>query len=196
VTGVTTIIDLGSGNLQSVVKMLTRIGYRSIISSDPSEILTSQRLILPGVGNFGNIMEELNKRGLVNPIRVLIEKQTPFLGICVGMQVLFENSEENPDIEGLAVLKGRGVRFQARKVPQIGWNRVIPQNSRHFPSGYAYFVNSYHVEPSNRAIVSAVSDYNGPFAAAIQIGNLWAVQFHPEKSGAYGQEVFEEWLKC
>lgn len=190
------IIDFGGGNLNSVRNALSYLGVRSTATSKASEIRNARRVILPGVGAFGYMMKSLEKKKLIAPIIEAIEQSKPFLGICLGMQALFEESEESPGVKGLSVFQGKVVRFRKGKVPQIGWNIVEAKNQSMLASGYAYFVNSYYPKPKDKSIISATSNYNGEFAAAIKRDNILALQFHPEKSGEYGLSIIREWLKC
>ncbi|MFH1850563.1 MAG: imidazole glycerol phosphate synthase subunit HisH [archaeon] len=189
-----TIIDYGAGNLASVANALKCIGAEYRIADRPDEV-NCDAIILPGVGAFGFMMESLRTKGLEMPIKNAIAGGTKFLGICLGMQVLFEGSEESPGVSGLGIFPGRVVRFRKGKVPQVGWNKVIPRKPM-FSEGYSYFVNSYYVVPGDEGIVAAVSDYYSEFVCAVQSGNVTAVQFHPEKSGDFGIEFLRRWLKC
>ena len=190
------IIDYGTGNLASVKNALNSIGAESKISSDPAEILAAERIIFPGVGSFGAMVKCLEQKGLGNAIQNAIAKQTPFLGICLGLQALFEQSEESPNAKGLGIFKGKVARFQKGKVPQVGWNKIQPAKSGLFEPDWFYFVNSYYAMPQDQSIISAQTDYFGEFASAIQCKNVVAVQFHPEKSGKAGLRFLDRWLKC
>jgi len=191
------IIDYGAGNIASVRNALQKLGIESKATCDPEEILAAERVILPGVGSFGFLMQSLRQKGLDEALLQSINKGTPFLGICLGMQALFECSEESPGIAGLGVFKGKVVRFQKGKVPQIGWNQVEPKKDGGLlERGYAYFVNSYYCAPSEPAIVAGATDYFGDFACAIQKENITAVQFHPEKSGDWGLDLLKRWAEC
>jgi glutamine amidotransferase len=190
------IINIGSGNVQSVANAFAALKIQAQITTDRSEMQTASRLVLPGVGNFGYVMEQLIKENLDSMILQWIKQGKPFLGICVGLQVLFEGSEESPDITGLEVITGQVIKFKANKIPQIGWNKVIPKNTDLLETGYAYFVNSYYSKPKERNIIIAESEYNSIFPAAIQFRNVTAVQFHPEKSGLYGLRFLKRWAKC
>lgn len=187
------IIDYGSGNINSVKKAFDYLGEDSIITSDSEEILNADKVVFPGVGSFGDVMKELEKRKLDVVIKKAVEMKKPFLGICVGLQVLFEESEESPSVKGLGIFKGKAVKFKQGKIPQIGWNEI---NSKSIGNGYVYFVNSYYVVPSDKGIVESTSDYYAKFTAAIKKDNILAVQFHPEKSGKFGLEILKKWLEC
>ncbi|HIH92152.1 TPA: imidazole glycerol phosphate synthase subunit HisH [Candidatus Woesearchaeota archaeon] len=190
------IVDYGAGNVNSVKNALDHLGVQSVIVTTPEELLKAKRIILPGVGAFGFMMDKLREKGLETPIKNAITAGTPLLGICVGIQVLFEESEENPGVRGLGIFRGKVLKFRKGKVPQIGWNRVHPPKEGIFMEGYAYFVNSYYVVPTNKKIIAATTDYHGKFASAVQSGNVTAVQFHLEKSGDFGLETLRRWLSC
>ena len=187
------ILDYGSGNVNSVKNALNYLGKGSIVTSDKNEILKADKVIFPGVGAFGDVMKELKKRKLDVIIKKVIEMKKPFLGICVGLQVLFEESEESPGIKGLGVFKGKILRFKQGKVPQIGWNKI---SSKSIGNGYAYFVNSYYAAPDDKNIIESTSDYYANFTAAVKNNNVFATQFHPEKSGKFGLEILRKWLEC
>ncbi len=187
------IIDYGAGNANSVKKAFDYLGENSIITSDPSQIIKADRVVFPGVGNFGDVMKELKKRKLDDAIKRVITLEKPFLGICVGLQVLFEESEENLEMKGLGIFKGKVIKFKQGKIPQIGWNKI---SSRTIGNGYAYFVNSYYVVPADKDIIESTSDYYISFVAAIKTGNILATQFHPEKSGKFGIGILKKWLVC
>ncbi len=196
-----TIVDYGSGNLRSVQKALEKCGAVATITSDPDAVATASRLILPGVGAFGDAMRALHDRGLVEPIRRYLREDRPFLGICMGLQLLFETGFEGGQHTGLGILPGDVVRFDipsGMKVPHMGWNTTRwdgdwrpSADGEHF-----YFVHSYHARPTDRSIVAAVTDYGGHFCAAVQRGNLYATQFHPEKSQAAGMRLLTSWLEA
>ena len=190
------IVDYEAGNLRSVANMLTFLNVPFIITSDKKEILSAKKIIFPGQGHFAQAMSNLERKGLVPVIKECCQKGIPFLGICIGLQILFENSEEAPNVNGLGIFQGEVKRFTKGKIPQIGWNKVIPtQNNIYISEGYFYYVNSYYVVPKNENIISAYTDYNGKFCAAVQKENITAVQFHPEKSAKAGLEFFNNWLK-
>ena len=190
------IIDYGAGNLKSVKNTLDYLNVECIITNSAKDIIQADRLILPGDGSFGYMMKNLKKLNLAIPIKNFIEQGKPFLGICLGLQGLFETSEESPGIEGLSIFKGKVVKFRRGKIPQIGWNKVIPNKKSIFKNEYMYFVNSYYVVPDDNSIISAITDYYGKFVSAIQFNNVTAMQFHPEKSGKEGIELIKRWLKC
>ncbi len=197
----TAIIDYDAGNIRSVEKALLALGEEAAVTDDPEKIAGADRVILPGVGAFGDAMRKIRERELAEVIRAAAEEK-PFLGICLGLQLLFEESEESPDTEGLGILKGRIRRFQegeGRKVPHMGWNSLaVRPGSRLFggiPDGsYVYFVHSYYLTACDSGIVAARSDYGGEFDAAVERGNLFACQFHPEKSGGVGLAILRNFI--
>lgn len=191
------IIDYDAGNLKSVQKALTLLGQPSVITRERKEILQADHVILPGVGAFGDAMKQLKKYELDRVTREVIEKQTPLLGICLGQQLLFEGSEENAGVEGLGLLKGSVVRFSAEhglKIPHIGWNSLELKNDgrlyREIAQGaYVYFVHSYYVKATDRSIVKATTTYGDVVDATVEQGNIFACQFHPEKSSTVGLSI-------
>ncbi len=195
-----TIVDYGSGNLRSVQKACERLGSEAIITSDPNQVAEASVLILPGVGAFGDAMRELHGRGLVEPIQQYLAADKPFLGICMGLQLLFERGLEGGEHQGLAVLRGDVVRFEidpALKVPHMGWNQVTWRQGGPADLGsdrYYYFVHAYHARPADAADVCGTADYGGEFCAAVSRGRLLATQFHPEKSQHAGLRVIGRFL--
>lgn len=190
----TIIVDYDAGNLKSVANMLKYIGVDFEITSDKDKMLKADKIIFPGQGHFGQSINNLRDKGLEEPIKTSIEQGTPFLGICIGLQILFEASEEAP-IKGLGILKGTVKKFTKGKIPQIGWNKIKTTNKNSYlPDDYFYFVNSYYVEPEDSSIISSYCDYNGDFCASIEKDNLTAVQFHPEKSSEAGLIFFKNWI--
>jgi len=190
------IVDYGNGNLSSVKNALDFLKAESKITSNPKEIGRADRIIFPGVGSFGYMMEQLRKKELEKPIKNSIRNGKPFLGICLGLQVLFEESEESKGIKGLEIFKGRVVKFTKGKVPQVGWNNIKPTKKGILQNGFGYFVNSYYVVPKNREIAAAKTDYFNEFVSAVQKNNVTGVQFHPEKSGEFGLRFLKRWLEC
>lgn len=190
-----TIIDYEAGNLKSICNMLDSLGEEYIISSDPKEIETAQRIIFPGQGHFEQAMKNLERKGLIEPIKKAIENNAHFLGICLGLQVLFEKSEEAQGINGLGIIKGKVKKFTQGKIPQIGWNKInTTENNSYLEDDYFYFVNSYYVVPEDKNVISSTCNYHLDFCASIEYKNLVAVQFHPEKSSNAGVNFFKKWL--
>lgn len=187
----TLLIDYGSGNLFSVAKALQVTGYQVAVSADPKQVGRHDLLILPGQGHFGQVMRSFQASGFEEGVRQHIATGKPFLGICVGMQVLFEGSEEAPGTAGLGLVPGKLARFKAQRVPQIGWNTVDYNTVfQHLSGRYFYFVHSYYAPPLLGSI--GVADYGGTsFTAVYARDNVVAPQFHPEKSGAVGLAVLE-----
>jgi len=198
-----TIVDYGSGNLRSVQKAFERLGARAVISDDPTEVAAADRLVLPGVGAFGDAMRELATRGLVDPIRAHLRADRPFFGICMGLQLLFETGWEGGRHEGLGAVPGDVVRFELPadyKVPHMGWNTVSWTQpgwwSAAAPTEHMYFVHAFHARPRDETLVAAVTDYGGPFCSAVVRGRLFATQFHPEKSQHAGLRLLEAFLRA
>ena len=189
------VVDYDAGNLRSVANMLTFLNVPYEITSDKNAIIKAKRIIFPGQGHFAQAMGNLEKKGLISVIRDVCDNGIPFLGICIGLQILFEKSEEAPNVKGLGILKGEVKKYTKGKIPQIGWNKIktTPANS-FLNNDYFYFVNSYYVIPENKDIISSKSDYYGEFCASVQRQNITAVQFHPEKSSEAGASFFKKWL--
>lgn len=191
----TVIVDYDAGNLRSVANMLTFLNVSYEITSDKDTILKSERIIFPGQGHFAQAMNNLEKKGLDSVIKDCCQNGIPFLGICVGMQILFERSEEAPGVNGLGILNGEVKRFTKGKIPQVGWSKITTtENNTYLPDDYFYFVNSYYVKPDDNNIISATYNYYGDFCGAVQTKNITAVQFHPEKSSNAGFTFFKNWL--
>lgn len=190
-----TIIDYEAGNLKSICNMLSFLGQEYIISCDHKEIEKAERIIFPGQGHFAQAMKNLKSKNLIDPIKTAVSNNTKFLGICLGLQILFEKSDEAPGVEGLGIIKGEVKKFTSGKIPQIGWNKIktTPNNS-YLEDDYFYFVNSYYVIPEDKNVVSSTCNYGIDFAASIQYKNLTALQFHPEKSSEAGIKFFKNWL--
>ena len=190
------IIDYNSGNIKSLGTMLDYLGCKYILSNNKEEILSANKIIFPGQGHFKQAMENLSQSGLIETIKESINNGIDFLGICLGLQILFEKSEEAPNVQGLGVLKGEVKKFQNEKTPQVGWNKIsTTQNNSFLKDDFFYFVNSYYVVPEDKKIISSITNYGIPFCSSIQKGNLTAVQFHPEKSSDAGIDFFRKWLK-
>jgi glutamine amidotransferase len=188
------IIDYGAGNLRSIRRALETNGADTIITSDPDVVRRADAVVLPGVGHAGHAIGEIERRGLAPAIKDSVESGKPFLGICVGMQVLFEHQEEG-DTQGFGFLKGNVRAIEgAEKLPHIGWNRVSTGEDDGLNDGYFYFVHSFVAEPSNPADVAATSSYGEEFAVVVKSGNVWGTQFHPEKSGPAGIDFLGSWV--
>ena len=190
------IIDYGMGNLHSAAKALEKVGAQVTVTRDPELVRQADKVILPGVGAFGDCMKNLNERGLAPVIHEVIAAGKPFLGICVGLQMLFEGSEEDPGVAGLGIFKGmvRKIAAPGLKIPHMGWNNLEYRTSSSLfqglpPAAYVYFVHSYHAVPTDESCITAVSDYGGQVTAAVGQGLVQAVQFHPEKSSAVGLKI-------
>lgn len=197
------IVDYGMGNLRSVQKACEKIGFSARICTRPEELRDAERMILPGVGAFRDAIAELRRQHLVEPVKSHIAAGKPFLGICLGLQLLFDVSYEDGEWQGLGVLPGKVVRFADQpdlKVPHMGWNQVRPASSCPLLTGipadaYFYFVHSYYVVPEDASVIATHTDYGGPFASMIGRGNLFATQFHPEKSQQLGLKVLENFAR-
>ena len=192
-----TIVDYGSGNLRSVQKAFEHLGAAATITDDPTVVAAAERLVLPGVGAFGDAMRELHRRALVAPIIAHVRADRPFFGICMGLQLLFETGWEGGRHEGLGLLAGDVARFELPsgfKVPHMGWNTVAWRSSDRPAGEHFYFVHSYHARPTDESVVAAVTDYGGQFCAAVARGRLFATQFHPEKSQAAGLRLLQAFL--
>lgn len=197
------IIDYDAGNLKSVQKALQYIGQDSVVTRNRQEILSADKVILPGVGAFGDAVENLKKYELDKVIQEIADKETPFLGICLGLQLLFEASEESPGVEGLGLLKGEIIRIPDKpglKIPHIGWNSLeLLENGRLFQGlpehPYVYFVHSYYLKAREEAIVKATTDYSVTIHASVEKGNLFACQFHPEKSSDTGLRILRNFAE-
>lgn len=196
------IINYGAGNLRSVQKACEYIGQSAIITDNPNEILNADHIILPGVGSFGSCMYAIKESGLTDCIYESIEKGTPFLGICLGLQLLFEASEENPEAKGLGIFKGKCVKIPENdgiKIPHIGWNSLsFPRQSPLFKgideSAFVYFVHSYYMQPEDESVITAVCEYSQELPVALSRGNVHATQFHPEKSGETGLQILRNFV--
>ena len=197
------IIDYDAGNIRSVEKAVTLLGYEAVVTREQEMILSANHIILPGVGAFGDAMNKLEKYGLVNVIHEAVERQIPFLGICLGLQLLFESSEEAPGVDGLGLLPGRILRIPEKtdlKIPHIGWNSLsFPHQGRLFQGiaegAYVYFVHSYYLEAKEPEIVKAATEYGTLIHASVERDNLFACQFHPEKSSEVGLKILQNFLK-
>lgn len=197
------IIDYGAGNLSSVKKALDYLGAESEITQDKNKILSASHVILPGVGSFGDAMNSMEERGLVETVKCAAVSGKPFLGICLGLQLLFESSDESVGVKGLGLLNGRIVEIpkdNGLKVPHIGWNSVSLNKTDGIFKGideqsYFYFVHSYYLKGADEDVVAATTQYGVNIECAVQKGNLCATQFHPEKSGKTGLKVLKNFLE-
>ena len=193
----TAIIDYGAGNLHSVKNALDFIGAPSVITGDAERILNADRIILPGVGAFGSAMQALTDSGLVPVIKRAVKNGTPILGICLGLQLMFEGSEESPNVDGLGIFKGKCVKIPdcGLKIPHMGWNNIeLAKESRILSEDYVYFVHSYYLTTPDSETISAYTDYGKRLAVAVESDNVFAVQFHPEKSGGAGMEILKKFM--
>lgn len=197
------IIDYDAGNIRSVEKALAYLGEETVVSRDPQTLLKADKVILPGVGSFGDAMGNLHKYGLVPVIHDMVKSGKPLLGICLGLQLLFESSEESPGAEGLGILKGRILRIPpapSLKIPHMGWNSLHLQNNGRLFRGipedtYVYFVHSYYLHAEEPEIVKAITAYSTEIHASVEKDNVFACQFHPEKSSTYGLKILENFAK-
>lgn len=197
------IIDYGAGNIQSVYKALKYVGCDCIVTNDKNEIMKADGAILPGVGSFGNSMDNMNKNGITETVREFIKTKKPFLGICLGLQLLFPESEESPGVKGIDIFKGTVTKIpdgEGLKIPHMGWNSIkllkkdgifkgIKDNS------YVYFVHSYYLNAENKDIVAAQTEYGVTIDAAVSYENVTATQFHPEKSGEVGLQMLRNFAE-
>ena len=196
------IVDYGMGNLRSVQKAFERVGQAADVTADADRIAAAPGVVLPGVGAFGACMANLTAAGLLEPVRHVLASGRPFLGICLGMQLLFEESEEFGPVKGLGILPGRVVRFvpdRERKIPHMGWNQVrvvrrAPQLAGVDDGAFVYFVHSYYPVPADPSLVATTTTYGPEFASSVVRDNLFACQFHPEKSQRVGLRLLESFL--
>ena len=197
------IIDYDAGNLKSVEKALQYLGEECIVTRDKEKLLKADKIILPGVGAFGDAMEKLHKFGLVDVIHKLVKENKPFLGICLGLQLMFEGSEEGPGVKGLGLLPGKIVKFPEKegfKIPHMGWNSIdVKEGSRLFKgvsnNSYVYFVHSYYLQAENENDVAATTEYIPHAHASVEHDNIFACQFHPEKSGDVGLRILKNFCE-
>lgn len=196
------VIDYDAGNIKSVEQALTALGETAVITRDREEILRADKVILPGVGAFGDAMEKIRGYGLEEIIGEVVARKKPFLGICLGLQLLFESSEETPGVKGLGILRGKIVKIPDNaglKVPQIGWNSLkYPNSGRLFrgiaEDSYVYFVHSYYLQAEEPGIVTATTEYAVHIHASVEKGNVFACQFHPEKSSDVGLRILQNFV--
>jgi glutamine amidotransferase len=195
------VIDYGAGNIRNVVNAIHKLGYQVKLTSDPDEVISAETVILPGVGAAGDTVSSLKKLNLVEPVRRVIAENRPFMGICIGLQILFTETEEDMGQKCLDVFPGKVKKFPAgRKIPHMGWNQLnqkithpvfegVPDNSNF------YFVHSYYVDPEDQSLVAGTTDYGLDFCSIIAKGNLIGTQFHPEKSGDTGLKILDNFLR-
>lgn len=196
------IIDYDAGNIKSVEKAFQSLGQEVILTRDRGKILSADKVVLPGVGAFGDAMEKLHRYELVEVIREVVRREIPFLGICLGLQLMFERSEESPGVQGLGLLKGRILHIPEEsglKIPHIGWNSLrFPVKGRLFEGieedSYVYFVHSYYLESEDAGIVTATTEYGTLIHASVEKGNIFGCQFHPEKSSDIGLKILENFV--
>lgn len=197
------IIDYDAGNIRSVEKVLSYLGEKTVVSRNPETLKNADKVILPGVGSFGQAMENLHRYELVPVIQDMIKEGKPFLGICLGLRLLFESSEESTGVEGLGILKGKILKIPPSpglKIPHMGWNSLQLQNNgrlfQNIPQDtYVYFVHSYYLQAQEPEIVKAVTEYSTEIHASVEKDNVFACQFHPEKSGKYGLEILKNFAE-
>ena len=196
------VVDYDAGNVKSVEKALDKLGAEHVLTSDPEIIRNADSCILPGVGNFGDCMDKLRTRGLDASLRGFAASGKCFLGICVGLQLLFDESEESPGVPGLGILKGKVKKFESSdeiKVPQIGWNDITSVKGRLFEGidegTFFYYVHSYYLDADDKNIVTSKTSYGIDYDSSVESGNVFATQFHPEKSSDAGMKVLTNFLK-
>ena len=196
------ILDYDAGNMRSVEKAMRFLGQEVCATREKEAILKADKVILPGVGAFGDAKCKLRQYGLADVIRQVVEDGTPFLGICLGLQLLFERSDESPGVEGLGILKGEIVKLpeaEGLKIPHVGWNSLaFPNRGRLFENlseePYVYFVHSYYLRAADESIVTATTEYGAAIHASVESGNVFACQFHPEKSGDTGLQILKNFV--
>ena len=198
----TAIIDYDAGNIRSVEKALQSLSEEAVVTRDRDTILNADRVILPGVGAFGDAMEKIRRYGLEEVIREVVSQRTPFLGICLGLQLMFERSDESDGVAGLGLLKGEILRIpesEELKIPHIGWNSLtFPNRGRLFEgipeNSYVYFVHSYYLKAADERIVTAATEYGATIHASVEKDNIFACQFHPEKSSDVGLKILKNFI--
>ena len=197
------IIDYDAGNILSVQKAIEHLGEEAVLTRDKNLLLSADKVILPGVGSFGNAMDKIRGYGLEEVIKEIVENGTPFLGICLGLQIMFDESDETPGVKGLSLLPGK-IRHipegEYSKIPHMGWNSLtFPKEGRLFKGidegAYVYFVHSYYLDAEDKSIVTARTSYNTLIDASVEKGNLFACQFHPEKSSEVGLKILKNFIE-
>ena len=197
------IVDYGMGNLRSVQKAFEKLGVDAEICTKASELNDAEKMVLPGVGAFRDAMAELERQDMVAPIKAHVDSGRPFLGICLGLQLLFDKSYEDGEYQGLGIVPGKVVRFDEQpnlKIPHMGWNQLShagqPTLFQDIPdAAFFYFVHSYYVVPDDEAVIASRTDHGSEFVSTIERGNLYATQFHPEKSQEYGLKLLDNFAK-
>ncbi len=197
------IIDYGAGNLHSVKNALDFLGAENCVTKERQTILSADKVILPGVGSFGDAMDNLRRNGLEDTVKKAAESGKPFLGICLGLHLLFEGSEETPNVKGLGIFKGNVVKIPKKdklKIPHMGWNSLeLPKESKILKNigdePFVYFVHSYYIKPEDEGLISAYTEYGSKLGVAIEKDNIFATQFHPEKSGKIGMQILKNFIE-
>lgn len=195
------IVDSGSGNLRSVERALASVGGKPVVTGDPDAVRRAQRIVVPGQGAFADCMSSMRKSGLAEALIEAVAGGTPYFGICLGLQILFDESDEHGPVPGLGILPGRVIRFSPSelKVPHMGWNNIHGHSDEPMLRGIdesdqVYFIHSYYAVPEEKGDIALTSDYGGEFCAAVRRGNLFACQFHPEKSQAVGLRILQNFV--